>query len=89
MDQARNLYGTTAVGSAHAHGVVLQLTPSSKSQTGFVEVVLHGFCAQRNCPDGSDPTSDLIRDQHGNLYGTAISGGANGAGVVFELVRLP
>jgi uncharacterized repeat protein (TIGR03803 family) len=86
MDQAGNLSGSTIVGSAHNHGVVFQLAPSAASPTGFIEKVLHAFCSRRNCPDGSDPTGDVIRDRSGNLYGTTVSGGTNGAGVVFELV---
>jgi uncharacterized repeat protein (TIGR03803 family) len=87
LDGAGNLYGTTELGSAHGHGVVFQLAPFAASPTGFIEKVLYAFCSQRNCPDGSDPIGDVIRDRFGNLYGTTVSGGANGDGVVFELVR--
>jgi uncharacterized repeat protein (TIGR03803 family) len=31
------------------------------------------------------PSSGLIFDKQGNLYGTAASGGANGYGFVFEI----
>jgi uncharacterized repeat protein (TIGR03803 family) len=36
-------------------------------------------------PDGGQSTANLIADAEGNFYGTAISGGAGNAGVVFEL----
>ena len=36
--------------------------------------------------DGANPQGGVILDSKGNLYGTTESGGANGAGAVFELV---
>jgi uncharacterized repeat protein (TIGR03803 family) len=47
--------------------------------------VLHYF----NGSDGSYPTSTLIFDRAGNLYGTTASGGEQGNGVVFQLKRTP
>jgi len=44
--------------------------------------VIHTFT---NTPDGSGPERRLIQDAHGNFYGTASFGGANGQGCVFEL----
>lgn len=35
--------------------------------------------------DGEDPASALIRSIDGNLYGTTLFGGANGAGTVFKI----
>jgi uncharacterized repeat protein (TIGR03803 family) len=36
--------------------------------------------------DGNSPTSTLVFDAHGNLYGTtSVGGDANGDGTVFEL----
>lgn len=49
------------------------------------ETVLHSFCAQTGCPDGSSPRADLVMDTAGNLYGTTYSGGANGYGTVFKV----
>jgi uncharacterized repeat protein (TIGR03803 family) len=45
--------------------------------------VLYSFCAEANCADGSGPSSALIMDQAGSLYGTT-QGGAGG-GTVFRL----
>lgn len=36
-------------------------------------------------PDGNYPSANLVFDASGNLYGTTIQGGANGAGTVFKL----
>jgi uncharacterized repeat protein (TIGR03803 family) len=99
MDQAGNLYGTTADGGANQGvygmtacgtgcGVVFKVSPEG------AETVLYNFCAQTNCVDGSVPYAGLVLDQAGNLYGTANYGGAYyacniyynyGCGVVFKL----
>jgi|HubBroStandDraft_2_1064218.scaffolds.fasta_scaffold78467_2 uncharacterized repeat protein (TIGR03803 family) len=96
LDQKGNLYGTTAAGGGYGHcgeyysdscGVVFKLTPEGK------ETVLHSFCSENNCADGSWPLTGLIFDQMGNLYGTTWLGGDNnpcdtggdGCGVVFKL----
>ena len=52
--------------------------------------MLYSFCSKPNCTDGIGPNG-LVMDSAGNLYGTAIGGGANESadpqsdGVVFEL----
>jgi uncharacterized repeat protein (TIGR03803 family) len=89
LDQKGNLYGTTTYGGATTNnlcggygcGVVFKLTPEGKYS------VLHSFCAQSNCADGAFPDAGLVFDQKGNLYGTAVQGGAYNpqAGVVFKL----
>ncbi len=47
--------------------------------------MLYGFCAERDCHDGSTPYAGLIRDASGNLYGTTTQGGVFQQGAVFEL----
>jgi uncharacterized repeat protein (TIGR03803 family) len=84
QDGQGNLYGTTVSGGSHdgceGCGVVFEL-----GKTG-VETVLHTFCpGGGRCTDGANPYAGLIRDAHGNLYGTTEAGGANGAGAVFKL----
>ncbi len=46
------------------------------------ETVLHSF---GNGTDGNSPTTALIQDGAGNLYGTTVGGGTHGYGTVFEL----
>ena len=65
------LYGTTSGGGAYGGGTVFKVT------TKGVETILHSFCGQANCADGSYPIGGLIADKSGNLYGTTYYGGAN------------
>jgi uncharacterized repeat protein (TIGR03803 family) len=85
VDSAGNFYGTTGYGGsnfcgASTCGTVFELV---KSPTGYTEKVLYNFTGF----DGGNPFAGLIMDSSGNLYGTADGGGANGYGVVFELVN--
>jgi uncharacterized repeat protein (TIGR03803 family) len=83
-DSAGNLYGTTSAGGTGCPicgggGTVFKLAPDG------TETVLYNFCSENNCSDGIDPTSRLIRDTSGNLYGTTGYGGTYNKGVVFKL----
>jgi uncharacterized repeat protein (TIGR03803 family) len=87
MDSLGNIYGTTLGGGNSGQdcessgcGTVFQLAPTS---TGWQETILYKFTD--NGVDGINPTSGLILDQAGNLYGDTASGGSSGAGTVFEL----
>src|ERR1700719_3095304 len=46
------------------------------------ETVIYSFTGGS---DGADPNGGVVVDSNGNLYGTVVSGGANGGGAVFEL----
>jgi uncharacterized repeat protein (TIGR03803 family) len=85
FDAAGNLYGTTGFGGSGACslgcGTVFELTPAGGGV--WTETVLHNFIA--NGADGTGPDASLIFDASGNLYGTTVTGGANGYGAVFEL----
>lgn len=86
LDGAGNLLGTTQYGestcAAGAHcGVVFRLTPG----TPWHETVLHRFCKQSGCADGSDPQGNLLMDSQGRLFGATSGGGAQNAGTVFKL----
>jgi uncharacterized repeat protein (TIGR03803 family) len=79
-DSKGNLYGTTYYGGANGAGSVYELT---KSNGTFTEAVLHSFTGGK---DGGSPTTTLMFDATGNLYGTTSAGGdSNGDGVVFKL----
>ena len=76
-DKQGNLYGTTDWGGPSNDGTAFKLTP------GGVETVLHSFIGGR---DGLNPHGSLVLDAKGNLYGTALYGGAFGDGVLFKVI---
>jgi uncharacterized repeat protein (TIGR03803 family) len=95
MDSQGNLYGTTEIGGSpngycsSGCGVAFELSPGS---SGWTYQVLHTFSG---VPDGAFPTSDMIMDAAGNLYGVTAGGGSYsgcagyyaGCGTVFELLK--
>ena len=81
FDTAGNLYGTTTLGGANLDGTVFELSPGTGGV--WTEKVLWSFGATST--DGVGPQAGLIFDSDGNLYGTTLNGGANHAGIVFEL----
>ena len=81
FDKAGNLYGTTCQGGTYNMGTVYQMAPKAGGAWG--ERVIHNF--ESSAGDGGCPSSSLIIDKAGNLYGTAPQGGAGFVGVVFEL----
>jgi uncharacterized repeat protein (TIGR03803 family) len=85
MDSAGNLFGTTQLGGNTGDcfggcGTVFELSLTAGS---WHETLLHAFTASGK--DGYQPLGGLILDPAGNLYGTTSTGGANGAGIVFEV----
>jgi uncharacterized repeat protein (TIGR03803 family) len=77
FDKVGNLYGTTGYGGSDNAGALYELSPAGASWT---EAVLYSF--------GNDwyyPTSSLIMDSAGNLYGATNWGGDGDCGTVFEL----
>ena len=85
FDEAGNIYGTAFVGGlgvcAQACGVVYELVPDGSE---WKLIPLYEFAGGL---DGGSPASTLLRDQQGNLYGTASSAGRWQMGTAFELVR--
>ncbi len=85
IDSAGNLYGTTTVGGANNAGVVYEI-PKTASGYG-AEVLLATFAAYGSNATGAEPYSGLTMDGAGNLFGTTYYGGANNAGVVYEIPK--
>jgi uncharacterized repeat protein (TIGR03803 family) len=87
-DADGNLFGTTISAGANGHGTVFEI---AKTAGGYASAptTLVSFCAlaDATCADGKDPGASLIADADGNLFGTTLSGGANGRGTVFEIVK--
>lgn len=80
IDATGNLYGTGGGGGGFGsirqyYGKVFKLDTNGAITT------LAGF----NGANGSLPSSGLIADASGNLYGTTSSGGMHGSGTVFEI----
>lgn len=78
-DAAGNLYGTTQTGGANQAGSIFKLATDGSYS------VIYSFCSATNCTDGAGPSSGLIMDSSGNLYGTTPVGGANQDGAIFKL----
>ncbi|HEX4859686.1 MAG TPA: choice-of-anchor tandem repeat GloVer-containing protein, partial [Rhizomicrobium sp.] len=67
-DAAGNLFGTTPVGGTGRAGTIFEL--SRDPETGdWTYRVIYSFCADGSCTES--PSSPLIVDTAGNLYGTA------------------
>jgi uncharacterized repeat protein (TIGR03803 family) len=66
LDGKGNLYGTTWGGGAHGQGLVFEFSPAGESWT---ETELYSFCALPGCADGAYPTTGVIMDSAGNLFG--------------------
>jgi uncharacterized repeat protein (TIGR03803 family) len=79
LDKRGDVYGTTTAGGTG--GTVFELTNANGKWT---ESVLHEF----NGNDGDGPSTGLIFDAGGNLYGsTCCGGGPYTYGTIFELTR--
>jgi uncharacterized repeat protein (TIGR03803 family) len=78
-DSHGNLFGTTSAGGSGGNGTVFELVKGASSYTLSTLVSFNG--ATGNTYAG------LIADSSGDLFGTTYSGGSNGVGTVFELVK--
>lgn len=76
-DGAGNLYGVTFRGGANDDGAIFKVAANG------AETVLYSFGSGRG--DGQNPGAGLLMDGAGDFYGTTETGGAYGAGTVFEL----
>lgn len=87
LDQAGNVYGTTAAGGTstacgtNGCGTVCELSPTFF--TPWTETVLYNFSGSPR--DGDGPAYAPTLGGNGHIYGTA-GGGAYNGGVAFELV---
>jgi uncharacterized repeat protein (TIGR03803 family) len=79
------LYGTTGYGGTNDDGTLFKFSTNGTLST------LYAFTGTN---DGANPNAALAEGSDGNLYGTTVGGGADGAGTVFmattggELTRL-
>jgi uncharacterized repeat protein (TIGR03803 family) len=90
MDAAGNLYGTTSHGGNTGSdcGTVFKLSPTKWG--AWTRTVLHSFDGRFDSdhpePQGCHPTSGVILDNAGNIYGTTSEGGPTMGGVVYQIV---
>jgi uncharacterized repeat protein (TIGR03803 family) len=89
FDKRGNLYGTAEWGGDYQQGMVFKVALGARGK--WKETVLHSFNGGK---DGRSPSSTLVFDKAGNLYGTTFSGGdpkcqpPYGCGTVFKLTPL-
>jgi uncharacterized repeat protein (TIGR03803 family) len=76
LDEAGYLFGTTSSGGASGFGTVFRMKTDG---SGFQ--ILHAFIG--GAGDGVYPSSGLVLDGAGNLFGTTMEGGPNYAGTVY------
>lgn len=81
LDSTGAIYGTTYYGGT-GYGTVYRLTPPVAPATAWTKTTLLKFGGGAG---GANPHAGLIRDSHGALYGTTLSGGASGFGTIFKL----
>jgi uncharacterized repeat protein (TIGR03803 family) len=74
------LYGTISSCRSNTVGAVFKL-----STNGGDLVMLHSFTT--NNLDGQIPDARLLEGANGELFGTTVSGGANGSGTLFKINR--
>lgn len=87
--QSGNLYGTALTGGnpkctgfpLPGCGTAFSLTPVAGGKVTFQVIYSFG----QGATDGEYPSSSLIADSSGNLYGTTLNGGSIGGGTVFKL----
>jgi uncharacterized repeat protein (TIGR03803 family) len=86
FDRSGNLFGTTEADTYNL-GTVFELSPAAGG--GWNETTLYTF---QNEVDGESPSTNLVADAAGNLYGATAAGGSGNlplcwqaCGIVFEL----
>lgn len=84
MDGA--LYGACANGGANGGGVLYKLRPDGSGFTVIYSFNEPGDFSNSYVNDGGDgPSTNLVQDQYGTLYGATLEGGTYGRGVLFKI----
>lgn len=79
LDATGHIYGTNFMDGADGYGSVFSLTKTAK---GWKYRTLHDFTGGA---DGGYPGGGVTLDATGDLYGTAVLGGANNQGVIYRI----
>jgi len=84
IDKSGDLFGVTSNDGKSQAGTIFKIHHDGVHKR-WQYIVLYRFCSQDNCADGFDPSTGLIEDTAGNLYGLTRQGGLHkSAGVFFE-----
>jgi uncharacterized repeat protein (TIGR03803 family) len=83
LDSAGNVYGTTEEGGEYAGGAIWEISPGAGGT--WTESVLYNFKTKSGYY--SVPSSGVILDSLGNLYGVTNQGGTEQGGGAYELIR--
>jgi uncharacterized repeat protein (TIGR03803 family) len=81
FDAAGNLFGATQGGGALSQGTVFELSPSASGP--WTETIVYSFSPSDM--GGYAPAQGLTIDGAGNIYGTAIRGGAFDDGTAYQI----
>lgn len=83
MDANGAIYGTTWIGGQYQYGTIFKVAANDGigRDRAVKFTTLYSFT---NSTDGGDPSSGVILDSAGNLYGVTWNGGANGDGTLFQ-----
>ncbi len=85
MDAAGDLFGTNSFAGGNGKGEVFEI---AKTSTGFdAPAAVAYFSGDGASGTGAEPTSTLIDDAAGDLFGTTVQGGLYDDGVVYEIVK--
>lgn len=82
-DSQGNLFGTASSGQSNPCGTFFELTPPTTPGGSWTKSTLYAF--RGGDTDACSPSSTLIFDKLGNLYGSASLGGPKNRGTIFEL----
>jgi uncharacterized repeat protein (TIGR03803 family) len=85
MDAAGDLFGTTKGGGPDLGGTVFEISAIG-SDYASTATTLAPFNSL-NSANGSNPSSGVIADAAGDLFGVTANGGAYGYGTVFEIAK--
>ena len=84
-DSTGNLYGTTSEGGEWNCGTVFKLSPGVKDKWSYTVIYSFHSDPMLESFDGCHPSSTVVLDNAGNLYGTTLWGGLNDYGTVYEI----
>jgi len=82
MDAAGDLFGTSSQGGSKGLGAVFEIIKTGSGYSSAPTVL-----ASFDGADGANPSSGLIMDAAGDLYGATAGGGTNNDGALFEITK--